>query len=95
VGCEIEYLEKHRASFDKLRTGRAQSIEKNISNFGLRNWEPARRVGVRRTNCECKNKESGDRSQESAKKRYSVFYFLFWLLNSNLLWCLVSSSYLS
>jgi hypothetical protein len=80
VGCEIEYLEKHRASFDKLRTGRAQSIEKNISNFGLRNWEPARRVGVRRTNCECKNKESGDRRQESGVSKKEIFRFLFFIL---------------
>ena len=37
---------------------------------------------LRISDCGFKSKESGDSSQESGEKEYSVFDFLFWILNS-------------
>ncbi len=45
-----------------------------LDYFGLRNWEPAPRVGVRRTIADCgfKIKEPGVRIQNSGEKQSSL-----------------------
>jgi hypothetical protein len=66
----------------------AQSIERKlrIADFEFRNWEPARRVGVRRTIWE-KAENLGVRSQETGENK-DLSQFLssdFWLLTSGFL----------
>ena len=54
------------------------------NNFEFRNWEPARRVGVRRTiaNCEFKNKNAGVRIQNEKSKSKYLFSAGYWLLTT-------------